>query len=129
MRIYIYTYICIYIVSSYKIHPKDFLIFREMELSSFKIKKFVIFQKMKFSSSKIKKFLIFLNVELSSIIFFLYLRRELSEIKKLKKFHPNKISYISESRNFLAKEKFLYFRTNFKSPKNQKFLYFSAKSY
>ena len=122
-------HIYIYIFSSYKIHPKDFLIFQDMELSGFKIKRFVIFQKMKFSSSKIKKFLIFLNVELSSIIFFLYLRRELSEIKKLKKFHPNKISYISESRNFLAKEKFLYFRTNFKSPKNQKFLYFSAKSY
>ena len=62
---YIYIYIYIYIFSSYKIHPKDFLIF--------------------------------LNVELSSIIFFLYFRRELSELKKLKKSHPNKISYIQKT--------------------------------
>ena len=40
---------------------------------------------MELSSFKIKKNLIFLAIELSSLIFFLYLRKEPSELEKLKK--------------------------------------------
>ena len=71
-----------------------------MKLSSPKIKTFLTFfrenlflfsifnrsfQEMELSTSKIKKFLIFSGMEHSSFIFYLYFRRELSELAKEKK--------------------------------------------
>ena len=67
-----------------KISPKKFLIFQEMKVSSTKIKKVLIFQEMKTFSSRNKKTVIFPEMELSSLMFFLYFRRKLSE-KHLKK--------------------------------------------
>ena len=48
-------------------------------------KKFFILQKIKLSSSKSKKTLICPEIELSSLIFSLYFRKELSKLAKLKK--------------------------------------------
>ena len=72
-----------------------------MERSSSKIKKFLLFQEIKLSSSKIKKFLILLEMELSGLIFFLYFRRKLFELKKFKKPTP-KIFFYFGKWNFLA---------------------------
>ena len=44
---------------SYIFFKKMFLIFREMKLSSLKLKNFIIFLEMELSSHKIKNFLIF----------------------------------------------------------------------
>lgn len=64
-----------------KIHPQKF-IYQEMELRSSKIENFLKFQEMELSCFKIKKFQ---QMEVSCLIFFLYFRKELSELKKLKK--------------------------------------------
>ena len=54
---------------------------------------------MELSSSKIKENLIFLEMELSSLIFFLYFRMELSELENFKKKKKNSeiISYMELS--------------------------------
>ena len=64
-----------------------------MGVSHSKIEKFLMFQEMELFISKINKFLIFPKLELFSLIFFLYFRRELSNLKKIKT-HSEKISYI-----------------------------------
>lgn len=56
--------------------------YQEMELPSSKIENFLIFQEMERSCFKIKKFQ---EMEVSCLIFFLYFRKELSELKKFKK--------------------------------------------
>ena len=47
-----------------------------------------------------RNFLIFQEMELSSLIIFLYFRRELSEFENIKKSQSEKISYISENGTF-----------------------------
>ena len=47
-----------------------------------KIKKIPIFQEMELSNPKNKQFLIFPEMELSSLIFFFYFRKELSDLEK-----------------------------------------------
>ena len=79
---------------------------------------FLIFQEMELSSSKIKNFFIFPGMELSSLIFFLYFRKELPSSKNRKNHSPrfcflkNSFSYIAGNRtflHFLKKKLFLYF--------------------
>ena len=53
-----------------------------MALPSSKITKFLIFQEMKLRSFDLKRILLFTEMELSSFIFFLYFRRQLSELEK-----------------------------------------------
>ena len=65
-----------------KIYLCKFLIFHKIELSRSNIKKFIIFQEMKLYSFKIKIFVIFLGMKHSSLMLFLYFRRELSELEK-----------------------------------------------
>ena len=68
-------------LSSSKI--KTFLTFFQENLFLFSIF-YSSFQEMELSTSKIKKFLIFSGMELSSFIFYLYFRREHSELAKEK---------------------------------------------
>ena len=69
----------------------------------------------KFERSTQKKFLIFLEMEVSSLIFFLYFRRELSELKTYpEKYYgkwnfPKKLFYISGGTYKAPKPKFLIF--------------------
>ena len=95
--------------------PKKFLIYHEMELSISKIKTIQTFQEMEFYSSKVKTFLIFQGMELSSLICFLYFRKESSEFEKLKKPFWKKFLY------FLKKKRFSYISAN------GTFLYFLKK--
>ena len=61
-------------------------------------------------SSKIKKFLIFPEIELSSLIIFLYFRKELSELEKQKKVALEKSLIFREMKIFcLTTKKILYF--------------------
>ena len=62
---------------------KIFLTFFQENLFLFSIF-YSSFQDMELSTSKIKKFLIFSGMEISSFIFYLYFRRELSELAKEK---------------------------------------------
>ena len=57
---------------------------------------------MELSSFKIKKNLIFLEIELSSLKFFLYLRKEPSELEKLKKDPSSKNLLYFRKWNFLG---------------------------
>ena len=70
-----------------------------MEFPSSKIENFLIFQEMERSCFKIKKFQ---EMEVSCLIFFLYFRKELSELKKLKKDPLEKNSDSFGEWNFLA---------------------------
>ena len=64
-------------------------------------------------SSKIKKFLIFPEIELSSLIIFLYFRKELSELEKQKKVALEKSLIFREMKIFcLTTKKILYFSKN-----------------
>ena len=70
-----------------------------------------VFQKMELSSYKIYKFVKFSEIDLSSLIFFLYSRRQLSKFKKTKKRTISKISYIWEmGRSSLNLKKVLIFQ-------------------
>ena len=97
--------------------PKKFLIYHEMELSISKIKTIQLFQEMEFYSSKVKTFLIFQGMELSSLICFLYFRKESSEFEKLKKTVLEKVLIFSQKKKI-----FLYFG-------KQNFLIFSKKGF
>ena len=57
-----------------------------------------MFQEMEPTSSKIMKFLIFPEMELSRLIFFLYFRRELSQL--VKDTRSEKMSYILGNETF-----------------------------
>ena len=97
--------------------PKKFLIHHEMELSISKIKTIQTFQEMEFYSSKVKTFLIFQGMELSSLICFLYFRKESSEFEKLKKTVLENVLIFSQKKKI-----FLYFG-------KRNFLIFSKKGF
>ena len=90
---------------------------------------------MELSSSNIKKILILPEMDLSSLIFVLYFRRELSEIEKKKKKKKKNtlkkflIFWEMElcSSYIFSKKKFFYFRRDLQSLKNKNFLYFTQK--
>ena len=84
-----------------------------------------VFQKMELSSYKIYKFVKFSEIDLSSLIFFLYSRRQLSKFKKTKKEQSQKFLIFGKW-DVLAStlRKFLYFRRELAKPENQKFVKF-----
>ena len=81
---------------------KSLIIFKPKleKIKQIDLEKILIFQEIELSSSKIKKYPIFPEIELSNLIFFLYFRKELSELEK-KTYSENFFLYLGKW-NFLA---------------------------
>ena len=79
------------------------------------------FQEIKLPSSDIKKFLIFPEMELPSLISFLYFRKELSKLEKIKIITLKFFLYFGKW-NLLPPrlKRFLYFRREYVKPKSKK---------
>ena len=102
-----------------------FLFFSKWNFLALRLKNFSYFRNKNFLALRLKK-IIFQEMELSRLILFLYFRKELSELAKLKEL-PLKIFFIIQEVKLssLKLQKLFYFRKEPAKSENQKIIFFS----